>query len=601
MNAETFSENFGLLAEAPNGVRELRDLVLQLAVQGKLIPQDPSDEPASVLLDRIRAEKERLVKEGKIRKSGASPDVGDGEIPFEAPRGSEWRRFGEIADISGGVTKGRNLAGRKTANYPYLRVANVQRGYLDMKVMKNIEIPVEELEKYRLVIGDVLLTEGGDWDKLGRSAIWRGEIEICLHQNHIFRARPLDDGLRSRWLTLYTNSPWGRRYFEGASKKTTNLASVNMTQLRHCPIPVAATEVQDRILAKVDQLMALCDELDAAQTRKRETRARLNNAALDRLLSAETPAEFAEHWQRICDHFDLLYDTPDTPDTIAQLRQAIIDLASQGRLGPQSPADRPADTALAKNRQRRRKHWESVELAKLRQKGKEPKGSKWKARYDEPSPTEADDLPGLPPGWAWERIEMLGEDPLTPVQTGPFGSQLLKTEFVESGVPVVAVGNLTGTGFKTDKLYHITPEKAQQLSRYEVKAGDLLFSRTGSVGRACIAPDFVGSWRMTGHILRVRLHSEVINPHLMVYFLWASQAVRTQIEGNIRGMTRPGYNTSLLESIRLPIPPREEQDRILASIEHFMSICDTLEAKLTQAQSDSEKLMEATVHHLLNM
>jgi len=255
-------DNFDLLYDAPETVGLLRQAILQLAVQGKLVPQDEGDEPASVLLEKIKVSKEGQ-KQSWNRKSQILSPIELEEISFSPPKNWEWKRLGEITEIVGGVTKGRKLLGRQTAYYPYLRVANVQRGFLNLDVIKEIEIPKEELEKYRLHIGDVLLTEGGDWDKLGRSAIWDGQIQDCIHQNHIFRARPWNIGLRSQWIVLFTNSSIGRQYFENASKKTTNLASINMTQLRNCPFPIPSVDEQDRILKKVNELMALCDELEA--------------------------------------------------------------------------------------------------------------------------------------------------------------------------------------------------------------------------------------------------------------------------------------------------------------------------------------------------
>ncbi|MEH2355956.1 restriction endonuclease subunit S [Nostoc sp.] len=279
--------NFDLLYNAPENIGKLRQTILQLAVMGKLVPQDSNDEPASVLLDKIRFEKELLTRERKISQSKLLPSIQLEEIPYNVPKGWMWERFGQIADIVSGVTKGRNLITRKTAYYPYLRVANVQRGFLDLEIIKNIEIPVEELDKYRLQTNDILLTEGGDWDKLGRSAIWKGQIENCIHQNHIFRARPFHVGLTSQWAVLYTNSPIGRQYFETASKKTTNLASINMTQLRHCPFPIPPIEEQKRIAAKVDQLMDICDKLEAKLTQSQNDSEKLMDVGVRQLLSLQ--------------------------------------------------------------------------------------------------------------------------------------------------------------------------------------------------------------------------------------------------------------------------------------------------------------------------
>jgi type I restriction enzyme, S subunit len=275
------ADNFDLLyderypAAALANVAQLKQAILQLAVRGKLTRQDPNDEPAAALLQHIAAEKKRLgIKSKKL------PEIGEEERPFVLPDGWEWVRFGAIADTVSGVTKGRNLSKHETITLPYLRVANVQRGYLDLEVIKEIVVKVGELEKYHLEEGDLLLTEGGDADKLGRSAIWRGEIPNCIHQNHVYRARPIVHELKSEWLMLCTNSPYGRDYFLGASKQTTNLASINMTQLRNFPVILPPLSEQKRIVARVEALLRLCDDLAGRITLAKETGDGLKTAVL---------------------------------------------------------------------------------------------------------------------------------------------------------------------------------------------------------------------------------------------------------------------------------------------------------------------------------
>ena len=154
-----------------------------------------------------------------------------------------------IAIVIGGATKGRNLQGKKTVICPYLAVANVQRGYFKLDTLKNIEIVATELPKYLVEEGDLLITEGGDWDKVGRTAIWRKKADNVLHQNHVFKARVPSTLIKNEWAELVLNSGIGRDYFAGASKQTTNLASINMTQLRSFPFPIPPLEEQENILA----------------------------------------------------------------------------------------------------------------------------------------------------------------------------------------------------------------------------------------------------------------------------------------------------------------------------------------------------------------
>jgi type I restriction enzyme, S subunit len=166
-------------------------------------------------------------------------------------------RLTEIADIGTGVTLGRDLGNSYSAEYPYLRVANVQDGHIDTSDVKNIRIFPSELARYQLKVGDILLTEGGDFDKLGRGAVWDGRIPICLHQNHIFRVRLRSD-FSPHFFSAYMSSAAGRAYFLSCAKQTTNLASINKTQLSAMPVPVPPPGEQHQvaeILASADRLI----------------------------------------------------------------------------------------------------------------------------------------------------------------------------------------------------------------------------------------------------------------------------------------------------------------------------------------------------------
>ena len=252
---------------------DLRKSILTLAVQGKLVPQDPIDEPAEECLSRLG-----------LKSTVVPPDGDDFENDSLPPAWAQVR-FEDVALVAGGVTLGRKLGDRKTVTMPYLRVANVKRGEIDLSVIKEVSIGEDEIERYALRENDLLMTEGGDWDKVGRAAIWRAEIPVCLHQNHVFRARMRAAELAPFWFERYFNSPVGRGYFESASKQTTNLASINMRQVRSCPIPLPPLAEQRRIVAKVEQLMALVDALETQLAASRATAANLLSALVAELTS----------------------------------------------------------------------------------------------------------------------------------------------------------------------------------------------------------------------------------------------------------------------------------------------------------------------------
>lgn len=248
------ADNFSQLFHAPEDVDDFVAELKNMAVRGILsLPSRtlPAVDEIMIARDELCAQ---YIATGLMRRQKiivtTEPDVIYPEHWAITP-------FDKVAVVIGGVTKGRNLRGRATITCPYLAVANVQRGYFKLLKLKTIQIGAEELAKYLVKKDDLLITEGGDWDKVGRTAIWLGGVENCLHQNHVFKARVPSQSLLNEWVELVFNSGVGRDYFAGASKQTTNLASINMTQLRSFPMPIPPLDEQRSILIKLDALSSL--------------------------------------------------------------------------------------------------------------------------------------------------------------------------------------------------------------------------------------------------------------------------------------------------------------------------------------------------------
>jgi type I restriction enzyme S subunit len=261
------ADNFGQLFDAPEDVDDFIANLKNMAVRGLLSLPSHTVPELDEIVSACDATRDEYMATGLMRRQKI---VSHAETDVVYPSHWEIAPFDKVAIVIGGVTKGRNLRGRAVLTCPYLAVANVQRGFFKLHALKTIEIGAEELEKYLVKEGDLLITEGGDWDKVGRTAIWRGGVQNCLHQNHIFKARIPSKSLRNEWVELVFNSGVGRDYFAGASKQTTNLASINMTQLRGFPLPIPPYEEQQAILEKLDALTAHCSEwreqLDRKQT-----------------------------------------------------------------------------------------------------------------------------------------------------------------------------------------------------------------------------------------------------------------------------------------------------------------------------------------------
>ena len=175
---------------------------------------------------------------------------------------NQWKRLDEIAEIIGGITKGRDLSNCRTIELPYLRVANVQNGYLDLSEMKTIELKESEKEHFLLKDGDVLYTEGGDRDKLGRGTVWHNEIPECVHQNHVFKARIRDGVALPDYVSYWSMSTFARNYFFAKGKQSVNLASINKSILSALTLPVPSIEVQKKIVNNIEMRLSVCNNIE---------------------------------------------------------------------------------------------------------------------------------------------------------------------------------------------------------------------------------------------------------------------------------------------------------------------------------------------------
>ena len=213
-----------------------------------------------------------------------------------------WTTLSEIAELKGGVTKdSKREADPEYVEYPYLRVANVQRGFLDLSVITTIRADRHKAEKLVLQHGDILFNEGGDRDKLGRGWVWEGQIENCIHQNHVFRARLANGGFDPYFISMHANT-WGQRWFERHGKQTTNLASINLATLKSFPVPAPSLDEQRAVVSELQSIMRTEDRL-------------------------RTDIDQAERHSKT-------------------LRRSILSAAFSGQLVPQDPQDEPASVLL---------------------------------------------------------------------------------------------------------------------------------------------------------------------------------------------------------------------------------------------------------------
>jgi type I restriction enzyme S subunit len=238
-------------------------------------------------------------------QDNGSPDDSNGFVETrngKIPKAWPLYPLGELAEVGSGVTLGRDLEGTATIDLPYLRVENVQAGFLDLTEIKRVRVRPDEVNRYLLQPGDVLMTEGGDFDKLGRGCVWRGAISPCLHQNHIFRVRPNRVLLEPDFLAVVIGSEYGRRYFLRISKQTTNLATINKTQLRAFPVPCPLLGEQQTITRILHSADAAIGRTEKAIAKARRVGISIVQqffeSGVGRITCADRPGKFlAKGWR----------------------------------------------------------------------------------------------------------------------------------------------------------------------------------------------------------------------------------------------------------------------------------------------------------------
>ena len=280
-------DNFDLLYSKPENVNKLRQAVLQLAVQGKLVPQNPKDEPASVLIGKIKTKKERLVQEKKIKKPKPLPPIEPNETPYELPNGWEWSRINHIVKVAfTGLERAKRY---QSADYQYyyFKMNNIDtKGGCDLSNLTKVNASDKEVEKYKLKNDDFLFNTRNSHELVGKTCVYENRSKECvLFNNNILKIQFMGS-LSQRFINLWFISPAGKKLLEKIKSSTTNVSAIYQGKLMTLPVPIPPIEEQSYIESKVDQLMALCDELEASLSQSQTDCDRLMEVAVAEILAA---------------------------------------------------------------------------------------------------------------------------------------------------------------------------------------------------------------------------------------------------------------------------------------------------------------------------
>jgi type I restriction enzyme S subunit len=569
MNAERLLAHFERISEAPDAIARLRRFILDLAVRGKLVEQDPEDEPAENALRIVRLQKQIIQVEGRIRKDRNTP-VLVGNPPFALPDGWQWLPFGEIHWLVRGVTYTKtDISDAAQAGYvPVLRAGNIGPSLtLDDPVF--VRSDCISTDQY-LQEGDFLIAlSSGSKSLVGKAALV-GDVDAYAFGGFCGVIRLVDKEYND-FTGVYLQSDL---YREAISLGSRGIGINNLKKevLANSYFPLPPLAEQHRIVAKVDELMALCDQLEAARNQRQQGRERLVAATLQRLNQpSEDPASYR---QDASFALQVLPSLTTTPAQIKQLRQTILNLAVRGKLVEQDPQDEPAGELLSKI---------SQDLAAFT--------LQRRSRSEVKSVLTPGDRPfTLPSEWRWVRLDEL----FRAITDGDHQPPPKASE----GVSFLTIGNISGGTIDFKGCRFVSNEYFDSLDEIRTpEHGDILYTVVGATyGRPVIVT--------TKRPFCVQRHIAILKPSRLMnsgYLLQllSSPFIYSQATSSLTGTAQPTVALRPLRSFLAPLPPLAEQHRIVAKVDELMALCDQLEQQLSQADQQRRRLLEAVLAEAL--
>jgi type I restriction enzyme S subunit len=570
MNADRLLALFERISEAPDAIPRLRRFILELAVRGKLVEQDPEDEPAGELLREMESRFKRL----RITKKQIPLEAK--EIPFSLPDRWQWTRLGQICEKtgSGSTPRGGKEAYGETG-IPFLRSQNVYNDGLRLADVVFIDKQTHQrMAGTRVLPCDLLLNiTGGSIGRCAKVPVDFQEANVSQHVAIIRVGMPgMEDFIHALILSPYFQS------FVDTSQTGAGRGGLPKNRMDAIPVALPPLAEQHRIVAKVDELMALCDQLEAARMQREQCRERLVSASLQRLNQPSDEPEAFRNDARFA--LQVLPSLTSTTVQIKQLRQAILNLAVRGKLVEQDPEDEPVH------------QWLDKFLADTKQ-------TKRLAAQSKPEET-CQSVAGnqlLPPSWAWVPLGRL----LIVMDSGwsPQCENHPRSDVDTWGVlKTTAVQPLSFDCMQHKQL----PAKYAPRPQHEAAEGDILITRAGPknrVGISCVVDNIEPRLMISDKIIRMRLRDGLTSEYVALAL--NAGETRERIEEAKSGMAVMQMNISQgkLRSVPIPLPPLAEQHRIVAKVDELMVFCDQLEQQLSHAEQSRRGLLEALLQEAL--
>ena len=542
------TDNLPLLAGAPNGIKKLRELILELAVRGKLVPQDPNDEPASELLKRITEEKAQLEVAEQIRKQKPLPQIAQEEQPFELPEGWAWARLADVAFSQAGFAFKSNGFNQAGLGLPLIRIRDVGQPF------SGTYYEGDYRPEFLVQRGDYLISMDGEF----RVAAWEGEASLLNQRvsrliffGEEIARRFIAESLQARLLELQ------------GIKAYTTVDHLSGRQISESVIALPPVAEQHRIVAKVDELMALCDRLEAQQTDAESAHAQLMQALLDSLTQASDAEDFAQNWQRLAEHFHTLFTTESSIDA---LKQTLLQLAVMGKLVQQDASDESADKLLKR-------------ISDQRSTSREKKQKSLADISEVEKPFD------LPCQWAWTTLPAIGELARGKSRHRPRNDPSL---YAGGNVPLIQTGDVARANGVVKTYSAMYNAKGVEQSRLW-PAGTMCITIAANIAdSATLGFDACFPDSVVGFIPEL--------PELDVrYFEFFLRTAKSHLEDFAPSTAQKNINLEILGLLSVPLPPANEVRRIVAKVDQLMALCDQLRTRLTQARQLNEQLASTLV------
>jgi len=530
------------------GIKKLRELILELAVRGLLVPQDPNDEPAEILLDRIKAEKERRTKKNKVIDDELS-EIAEDEKPCVLPNSWEWAHLG---GLSSNIHYGYTASAMQDNNgIRMLRITDIQDDKVNWQTVPGCEIDEEKSLTYLLENDDILIARTGG--TIGKSYLVENINVKSVFASYLIRVKRIEHVYAAYIKTFLGSQIYWTQLYDNAAG--TGQPNVNATALKGLVVPIPPIEEQYRIVAKVNELMTLCDQLEQQQSNSIDAHQALVETLLSALTNAADKGEFNQAWTRIADHFDTLFTTEHSID---QLKQTILQLAVMGKLVPQDPTDEPASELLKKIK---------AEKEKLIKEGKIKKEKP-------PEPARDDEkLFELPQGWERVTLSHLG------IFSGGSTPSKMNSSFWNGTIPWV-----TPKDMKVDYIYdsedHVTQKAVDKVLTLVSPESLLFVVRSGILRRTLPVAISKVTCTVNQDLKVLTLFCDGLSDYIFLLLKGFEPFILSTLVKV--GTTVESVKFEEFSKQYFMIPPLDEQQRIISKVGELINLCDLLKLKLSK-------------------